>query len=471
MPSQPIPITLIKGDKISSQTEYLDALPENMYAVVRPILGAAGYMIQHEGLTEYGTGVGPDRGAVWNERLQNHFRVSYSQFIIVEENGSNQRFGMIPGTSQVAMPYSFNTQAVIGGGNFYLYDETNGFRQVTDPNVKTPIDGVWIDGYYFLTDGEFLYHTTIGNESVIAPLAFATAELSPDPTIGLGVTSDNKVIVFNRYTIEFFANVASTNFAFSRIAGRSQKVGLVATHAKCQLKDSWYFVGSRKEGALGVHVVTMGGTKQVSTRSVDRILAKYTEAELADVVLESRVQDGMAFVYVHLPNETLLLNETIGMSQSGWDSAWSILNRGTDLAPWRGINGIFDPRLGKFVYGDKVDLRLGILDPLVTTQYDELCEWVLYTPFIYLEDMSVDSLTIETVPGHSAFDDATIFLSITYDGVTYGHEYTQFYGFPSDYSTRYIVNRLGYVRNWIGFKMRSVSRSRMAFGRGYIEVG
>lgn len=470
MPSQRIPITLIKGDKITEQTDYLDALPENMYAVPKPVMGAAGFMIQHSGLTEYGTGSGPDRGGVWNERLQSHFRVSYTQFLVVAEDGTSQRFGNIPGQGQVSMPYSFNTQAVIGGGAFWLYDPVGGFRQVLDPDIKTPIDGTWIDGYYFLTDGEYLYHTTIGNEEVFDPLAFATSEFSPDPTLGVGKTADDKVIVFNRYTIEFFANVASTNFAFSRIPARALKIGIVATHAKCELKQSWYFVGSRKESDLGVHVLGVGSSQQISTRAIDRILGQYTEPQLSDVSMEAVEVDGMSFIYIHLPNETLLFNETVA-SSSGIDNAWSILKRGTGSLPWRGINGVFDPRLGKWVFGDKIDLRLGILDPQAVDQYGEMGEWVLYTPFLYLEGMSVDSLNIDTMPGHSPTDDATLFVSLTYDGVTYGHEVTARYGSPGDYNQRYIVNRLGYVRNWVGFKLRGASRSKMAFGRGYLEVG
>jgi hypothetical protein len=55
-------ITLIKGDKVASNTDYRDSLPVNMSAVIRPILGAAGYMIQESGLTQFGSAYGVDRG-------------------------------------------------------------------------------------------------------------------------------------------------------------------------------------------------------------------------------------------------------------------------------------------------------------------------------------------------------------------------------------------------------------------------
>ncbi len=470
MPSTKQPINLIKGDAIGIEAEYRDALPENMYGILKPVFGAAGYMTTHPGLTEFGTGVGPDRGAVWNERLVEHFRVSSNKFIIVNENGSTSRFGDIPGVDNVSMPYSFNTQAIIGGGNFYLYDPANGFRQVVDPEVGTPIDGVWIDGYYFLTDGEFLYHTDINDEESIDPLKFATAEFSPDPTLGVGKTQDNKAIAFNRYSVEYLANVATDNFAFQRIASRALKIGIVATHAKCELNDKWYITGGRKEGSVGVYVLGVGSSPRVSTREIEKILDGYSEPDLADMYMEARIEDGYSFVYIHLPNETLLFNETLA-SAAGLEQAWSILKRGTGSEPWRGIHGIFEPRLGSWVYGDRAGLKFGILDDTVCTQYGEIAEWVLYTPFMYLDSASIDKLEIETMPGHNAIDDATVFVSLTYNGVTYGKEWTELYGTPDDYSKRFIINRLGYIRDWVGFKLRGATTSKASFGRGFITYG
>ena len=99
----------------------------------------------------------------------------------------------------------------------FLYDPVGGFREVVDADLGSPIDGVWIDGYYFLTDGQYIYHTDLTDEAAIDPLKFATAEFMPDLSLGVAKTQDNKVIVFGRYTIEYFTNAATPNFAFSRI--------------------------------------------------------------------------------------------------------------------------------------------------------------------------------------------------------------------------------------------------------------
>ena len=72
---------------------------------------------------------------------------------------------------------------------------------------------------------------------------------------------------------------------------------------------------------------------------------------------------------------------------------------------------------------------------------------------------------METIPGSSVVDDdATVALSLTYDGIHYGKEWFQLYGNALDYNQRFIIRRLGYVSDWVGFKFRGATKSRMSFG-------
>lgn len=464
-------LNLIKGDSVGADTDYRDALPVNMTAVLKPILGAAGYMMQSPGLTQYATGLGVDRGGLWNERQESHYRVSGTNIISVGAAGSTTDLGVVGGSDTVSLPYSFNTQAVITNGKMFLYDSSAGLREVTDTDLGDPIDGIWVDGYYFLTDGEFIYHTDISDESSIDPLKFATAEFMPDKSLGLGKTQDNKVIVFGRYTTEYFVNDASENFAFSRVQTRAVKIGIVGTHAKTEMGDKWYLLGGRKDEAVSVHVLGVGAAQRVATREIDKIIGQYTEAQLAGAVVESRSEDGYSFLIIHLPNETLQFNETVSKA-AGIEQAWTIVKSDTtgDL-PWRAKHGLFDPRKGVWVYGDKRDATIGVLDESVSTHYGDMVEWVLDTPFTYIEAMSINELDVETVPGFTTEDDATVFVSLTYNGVTHGTEFIELYGEPSDYSKRFIVRRLGYVNAWFSFRLRGVSRSRMAFARAVFDYG
>ena len=467
------PITLIKGDKVSSLTDYRDALSVNMYAVKKDILEAKEYMLSYPGLVSFGTGLGIDRGAIYNEYFEAQYRVSGTNLISVSSTGVVILLGVIPGISQCRLIdfHSFNTQGVIADGRMFLYDAVGGFREVDDVDLGSPIDGVWVDGYYFLTDGEYVYHTDLDDEESINPLKFATAEFMPDPSLGLGKTTDNKVMVFGRYSIEYLANVATANFAFSRVVSRAQKIGIVATHAKCETKDMWYIVGGRREDAVSVHVIANSTSEKVSTREVDKILKQYTEPELSDVRMECRMEDDTTFILIHLPNETLCFNETIA-KQFGLGVAWFILKTDTiGNNPYRAINSVLDARNSKWVCGDKQDTHLGKLDESVTTHYDEKVEWVLFTPFLNLDGMSIDEIEIATVPGFNVIDDATVAFSKTGDGLTYGTEYWLNYGEPSDYGNRFIFRRIGYVRDYVGFKLRGISTSKMAFALMSVTYG
>ena len=459
-----LPVTLIQGDKISDKTDYRDNLPVNMYAVSRKILGADGYMLQFPGLNAWKTGYGIDRGAIYNEHDRMQYRISGTKFISVAENGTVTNLGTVPGTRQGRLIdcYSFNTQAIIADGNMFLYSPAGGFNQVVDADLGNPIDGVYINGYYFLTDGDYLYHTDIDDETSIDPLKFATAEFMPDPIKGVGKTKDNKAIAFGRFTIEYFSDEANADFAFTRIETRAQKIGIVATHAKCSIGDAWFIVGSAREEALSVHMLQSGISKDIATREIQQILATYNEDELSDIRLEAIQDKDTKLVLCHLPNETLYYNINL--------STWGILKTDTiGDSPYRGINGVYDARNGKWVFGDSEDNNIGYLDDSLTTHFNLDAEWMLYSPFVYMETYSIDELSIETLPGHNTVDDARVAISLTYNGVSYGTEVWNDYGDPSDYNQRFLFRRLGQIDEWVGFKFRGISDSRMAFALMKVE--
>lgn len=464
-------LPLIKGDSIGVETDYRDALPVNMYTVLRQIFDVPGYMIQMPGLTQYATGSGIDRGGNWNERFQDHYRVSGTDLISVAADGTVVVLGTISGTDTASLPYSFNTQGIVADGKFFLYDPVGGFREVTDADLGDPIDCVWVDGYYFFTDGEFIYHTDITDEEAIDPLKFATAEFMPDPDLGVGKTQDNKVIVFGRYTTEYFVNdPTSTAFAFVRVPSRAVKAGIVGTHCKIEAEGAWFFMGGRKGEAVSVHRLGIGNAEKMATREVDKVIGQYNETELSTSVVETYAEDGNTYIIVHLPNEVLQFNVTLA-KKAGIEQAWNILKTGTGTTPWRAKHGVFEARKGVWVYGDKEDSRIGVLDETVATQYGEIAEWLLHTPFMIIERQSIDELEIETIPGFTDTEDATVFLSITYDGVSHGKEVTLQYGGISQYGQRFIARRLGDVADWFAFKLRGATRSRMAFSRGTITHG
>ena len=461
MPVMNLPI--IKGDRTDGRADYTDALPVNLTAVAREILGASGYLLSHSGLTLHGTGLGLDRAGYWNERLSIHFRVSGTDLISLAADGTVVSLGAITGTEQASMTHSFNTQSIVVDGKWWLYDGTT-FTQQLDPDLGAPIDHTWIDGYYFFTDGEFIYHTDITDETSISPLKFATSEFSPDPTLGVSTTSDNQVIVFNRFTTEYFVNRATENFTFQRISGKAVKCGSVGTFSTTEVEGRFFVIGGGRDEVVSIHQISAGTYSSIATREVDQILATYTETELKKAVLETRVEDEDRFIVARLPNHTLLFNATIA-STLGKAVAWTIVKSGVvDSTKWRGTNGVFDPRIAKFVYGDNQNTNIGILDRTIASQYGNQVEALFYSPLVNLETASVDELEVDTIPGHQIDSSkVTLAISQTTNGFSYGKEFWSTISTPSNFGLRYINYMLGYVDQNIGYKFRCVTTERVNF--------
>ena len=463
MPEMNVPI--IAGDAVNQFTDYEDAVPVNMIAVIRNITGASGYLYSHDGLEQIRTGDGIDRGALYNERMGRSFRVSGQSLIEITATGVNI-IGSIQGNDLGSMTYSFNSLLVVAAQKAYRYDGT-ALIQITDPDVGKPIDGTWIDGYYCFTDGEYIYHTDLADETSIDPLKYATSEISPDPTKALGRTQDNLLVVFNRYTTEYFINQGNEQFAFTRINQKAVNAGIVATHAWCEMSGNLYILGGRKEERVSFHILGSGQTTNLSTRYVDNVLSSYSELELSSAKLEARIFERDKLVYVRLPNETLVFNQSIAEA-FGISSAWSVLE--SNGGPWRAINGIFDPFLNQWVYGDRLDSRIGALTKLTASQYGDAVMSEFYTPLVPLESASIDELELNTVSGFVS-ENVNLFVSTTRDGAIHSLEWTKPVSVVQDYSYRYIVRRLGYVRKNIGFKFRALHKDKLNVSGLVIRYG
>lgn len=458
-------IPLIKGDKVDSDVDYRDALPVNMTAVNHPIKGASGYMFQWYGLTEFVAGQGVDRGARWVTRtsFDGHYRVSGSSFIKVNADGTTSVLGAVAGSEQVRIAFSFNNIAIVAGKSLYYYNPTDGLRQITDTDIGSPIDVVWADGYFILTDGEDIYHSDILDEESFSPLNFSNAQFRPDPTYGLGVNEDNELVVYGVTTTQYYTNQGLENFTYSNITLKALKQGILGTHCKAEMNGRWYCISRREETSPSVTVVQGGGSKRISSREIDKILASYTDAALSTSVVECISDDAIRYVLIHLPDKTLLFNENIAESM-GFSLAWSVLKSDTlGDNTYRAINFVRSLDTSDWICGDKLDSKIGRLDPSVATHYDDIAEWLLFTPLVKMESLSIDKLEMETISGFAPNDDATVFISQTLDGYFYGKEWTQLYGQNLDYGQRFYVRRLGYVRDIVGWRFRGASRSRMSF--------
>ena len=127
-----IKLPMIKGDR-KSDYDYRSNLPVNLTAVVRNIIGDSGYLLSHDGLTEFAKTSGVARGGAFNERFNQHYRVSGDSFESVSPTGVVTNIGLTPGVEPCSLSNSFNTQAILSDGNLWLWDNTS-LIKVTDPD-------------------------------------------------------------------------------------------------------------------------------------------------------------------------------------------------------------------------------------------------------------------------------------------------------------------------------------------------
>jgi hypothetical protein len=468
-------LTFIRGDR-KSNLDYRDNLPVNMYAVRRNIDGDDGYMLSHDGLTEFASVSGAGRGGTYNERFNEHYRVSGNAFESVGADGSVAVLGNITGQSPVSFANSFNTQCAVSDGKAYLYD-TVSLRQIVDPDIGFPIDVTWFRGVYVFTDGESLYHTDLSDEFSISSLAYSSSEFAADPIKAVKRNDQNQIIAFNRYSVEYFTfnpNVPIGSSLLQVVNGKGVKIGIVGTKCVTELDGNFYILGGRKKESPTIQAFSGGRAVPVATREVDKLIAKYSESELSGVVLESRVVDRDNFLVVHLPNETLLYNLTIA-KVVGNDVAWSYVKTDVNTdEPWRGKFGVFDPRISKWIYGDIKENKLAYLDNESGAQYGEQQEFILYSPIVPLEQASINEFEIDTISGFTPSEldsEERAAFSMSYNGVTYGTEYWNSISKQGDYDVRYIARRLGYIRDSFNFKFRFVSVNKMALSRLVVDYG
>jgi len=462
-------VTLLKGDTFQSDAvDYRDAIPVNMFGINKPELGAAGYMHQMYGLEQFATGFGVDRGGIWcaREGLEGHYRVSGNKFISVSAGGDVTELGTIEGAGQCAFTYSFNNIVIVGNNQLFYYNTVSGFREITSNGVVgSPIDCTWVDGYVFLTDGNDIYHSSPSDEEIFLPDDKAEPDFTPDKVWALAKNEDDEVVVFSEFSIQHYINTGAEGFAFQNLPRKTSKIGVAGTFCQTELEGVYYILGRRVDTGPSCHRYSMGTAEKIASREIELLLKEYTDDELSSSVVESFTSDKTQFIIYHFPESSYMFNASIAASH-GVDNAWTKLKTGTvgDL-PYRGRNIIRDPRTGEWLAGDLNDSRIGLLSNTVATQYEEIAEWLLFSPFLKLETLSIDRIEIETIPGITSTDnDATVFMSRTEDGRIYGQEWTELYGDSFQYNQRFIIRRIGYVRHWMGFKFRGASRSRMAFG-------
>jgi Phage stabilisation protein len=452
-------IPIISG--ISTRgADFSTAYPLNLIPVPKVTGISEGYLRPADGIVSQGVGPGFDRGGVaWNGQV---YRVMGERLVRIAANGSVIDIGYIAGANPVTFDNSFDYLAINGGNRLFLYNGAT-LAEVTDPDLGASLDVIWIDGYFVSTDGEFLVVTELNNPFAVDPLKYGASEINPDPVVALHKIR-NEVVALNRFTVEVFRNVGGAGFPFQRIEGAQIQKGVIGSRACCQFADEIAFLGGGFNEPCAVWVGASGQSAKISTREIDDVIKSYPETVLAGAVMESRTDRGHDFLYIHLPDQTIVYDQN--GSTAAQQPVWFVLASGDGGAGYRARGMVWCNE--RWSVGDPYSTAYGYLSDTIASHYGELTTWRFTTPIIHNagKGVTIHELELIALPGNSAFgDEAKISTSYSDDGKIWSQPKYIEAGMTGNRMRRLVWRRQGSMRNWRAQRFEGDSRAMLSFAR------
>lgn len=453
-------IPILKGIYADTVADFVESLPVNREPVIVETGLSDGYLRIAPGITGTDQASGPDRGGItWNGVA---YRVIGGKFGSINTGGIFTEIGDVGGGGPCWFDYSFDQLAIGSGGRLYYWDGTD-LTQLTDPDLGEAIDGIWIDGRFMTTDGEFLVVTELNNPMAVDPLKYGSSEEDPDRVLGL-IKIRGEVYALNRDTIENFSNTGSTGFPFARNSGAMIPFGCVGTKAKAAILQTFAFVGSARGEALAVYVAGSGDATKISNKFVDDELARLTDGQASAIEMEARVDADEQRLLIHLPDKTLVYYATA--SQRTGSKVWAIFASGPNAdQAYCGRRGVL--AYGKFIVGDEQG-NIGYIDGTTAKHFGEVAGWRFDTALLYNEAGRgiINAVELTGLSGRAPLgSEPRTFLSFTIDGTTWSQERAISTGRAGEKSVRMQWRLNVRFNQWIGLRFRGSDEGRAAFAR------
>lgn len=461
-------IPIINGIYTNEVGDFRTAYPINMVPIPQKHGISNGYLRYGDGVVSNGTGPGISRGAVnWNNTL---YRVLGDQLVRVGEFGTPTNLGTVDDSTPLAtMDYSFDYLSISIGTKLYLWDGVT-LQQVTDPDLGTVVDHIWIDGYFMTTDGTVLAVTELNNPFAVNPLKYGSSELDPDPVKAL-LKLRNEPYALNRYTIEVFDNIGGTGFPFQRIDGAQIQRGTIGTFTCAVFLESIAFMGGGRNESISVWLAISGQSARIATREIDLILKNYSEETLAMALMETRVDEGHQHLLIHLPDQTLVYdaNATRIIGEPVWfiqSTAFFRNNLGLQKACYRVRHLIWC--YDQWLVADPMSNNLGYLTKDTGEHWGETVGWEFTTGIVYNESRGVIFHEMELVglPGRQALNvDTVIGTQYSVDGETWSQPKTRNLGKQGNRRKRLMWLNQGAMRNYRMQRFWGTSDARLSVAR------
>lgn len=454
-------VPILNGIYTDQVADFRTSYPRNLIPVPKPQGISSGYLRPADGLVQFGTGPGSDRGGInWDGQL---YRVMGTKLVRISAGGTVYVLGDVGAGGPVTMDYSFDRLAIASGGNLFYWDGTT-LAQVTDPDLGTVVDFRWIAGYFLTTDGAYLIVTELGDPFAVNPLKYGSAESDPDPVMAIDELR-NEAYAFGRYTVEVFQNIGGDGFPFQRIEGAQVPRGIIGTHAFAPFVETFAFVGSGFNEAPAVYLLQPGATAKLSTREIDQVLLTYTGAQLAQCVVEAKSDKNHRLLLIHLPDQCLVY-DAVGsaiVKEPVWYSLTSsVVGLGAYRA--RGLVWCYD----QWNVGDPTGSVFGYLVDNLSSHYGAVNGWDFGTMILYADGNGaiVHELELVCLTGHVASDvDPVIWTQYSLNGETWSQERSVRAGRQGQRAKRICWRKQGSMQHWRLQRFRGTSQAHLSIAR------
>ncbi|MDI9751213.1 packaged DNA stabilization protein [Acinetobacter baumannii] len=454
-------IPILSGIYTDQNSDFRTSYPRNLIPVPKENGVANGYLRPAEGIVQINDVPGVDRGGInWNGIC---YRVCGDRLIKISDDGTVTVIGEVGGTGFCNFDYSFDYLAINSKPYLYLYNNSMGIKRIVDVDLGDVNDVIWVDGYFMTTDGSYLIITELNDPFQVNPLKYGSSEVDPDPINAL-FKLRNEVYALNRYTIEVFSNVGGDNFPFSRIDGAMSTRGTLAANTCCLFLDTIAFLGSGKNEPISIYLSANGTSQKIATREIDQILRNYTEDQLTRCLVESRILDGHQWLYIHLPDKTLVYDAAA--SQATNQQVWFFLCSGFGENRYLAQNHVWC--YDKWIVGHPEQNKIGTLTNKLGEHWGEVVEWVFSTSIIYNESHGAifHQLELVSLSGRAIFGESpAICTQYSIDGIEWSNPKYIAAGKTGQRDKRLVWFQQGHMNNWRIQKFTGTSESRLSISR------
>lgn len=463
-----VELSFADGFYVSQSTPLLDKRVVNAYPVI-PQADALSQraLLRTPGIKQFADfGSGSSRGAItFSDGIP--YRVIGNSLTSTDSSGVVTNHGTITGASDVSLASNgINIAIQVPGGDSYFFTPDTNILELNNDVVFLSFGQArtvfFKDGFYIYTTDAIFFTSSVkttNDGKDFNALDFADAEISPDRLI-TGHNNHNQAYILGDTTIEVFQTIVTSGFPLQRIPGAVIQKGCSARFSVVDFDNSFLFIGGDVGEQPAIWRAKGSNTEKISTSSIDQLLQKSSNDEIANTRAFTYSQNGNYFAVFTIGKNTFVYDATTSTlsGKHEWHERQTGITDGNDFQVWRAIHGV--KAFGKILVGDDRSGKTGELDFDTKTEYGDKVERFFTTkPFMQLGNDIFShevELLMQTGVGDATTPDPQIRMDYSDDGGrTFVSEISRSMGKIGEFKTRVRWSRLGSIPNnrMLRFKM------------------